>query len=117
VAEDRPRAPVQEHAGHTVEFTGEMTGDTITVSKIAMPAKSSVTCRGPASCCFWGQLLVGPGGIGENRRGTCTIPQPIRAVCAWPDLPPNLSAKHTKSHPGSLSAERHGLSALGFCDK
>ena len=32
-------AALQEHAGHTVEFTGEMTGDTITVSKIAMPAK------------------------------------------------------------------------------
>ena len=32
-------AAMQEHAGHTVEFTGEMTGDTITVSKIAMPAK------------------------------------------------------------------------------
>jgi hypothetical protein len=31
-------AALQEHAGHTVEFTGEMTGDTITVSKIAMPA-------------------------------------------------------------------------------
>jgi hypothetical protein len=32
-------AALQEHAGHTVEFTGEMTGDTITVSKIAMPVK------------------------------------------------------------------------------
>jgi len=32
-------AALQEHAGHTVEFTGEMTGDAITVSKIAMPAK------------------------------------------------------------------------------
>ena len=32
-------AALQEHAGHTVEFTGEMSGDTITVSKIAMPAK------------------------------------------------------------------------------
>ncbi len=30
---------LQEHAGHTVELTGEMSGDTITVSKIAMPAK------------------------------------------------------------------------------
>jgi hypothetical protein len=32
-------AALQEHAGHTVEFTGEKSGDTITVSKIAMPAK------------------------------------------------------------------------------
>jgi hypothetical protein len=32
-------AALQEHAGHTVEFTGEITGDTITVSKIAMPVK------------------------------------------------------------------------------
>jgi type IV secretory pathway TrbL component len=32
-------AALQEHAGHTVEFTGEIAGDTITVSKIAMPAK------------------------------------------------------------------------------
>ena len=32
-------AALQEHAGHTVRLTGEMSGDTITVSKIAMPAK------------------------------------------------------------------------------
>jgi len=31
--------PLQEHAGHTVKLTGEMSGDTITVSNIAMPAK------------------------------------------------------------------------------
>lgn len=30
---------LQEHAGHTVKLTGAMNGDTITVSKIAMPAK------------------------------------------------------------------------------
>jgi hypothetical protein len=30
---------LQEHAGHTVKLTGEMSGDMITVSKIAMPAK------------------------------------------------------------------------------
>jgi len=30
---------LQEHAGHTVRLTGEMKGDTITVSKIAMPGK------------------------------------------------------------------------------
>jgi hypothetical protein len=30
---------LQEHAGHTVKLTGEMSGDTITVPKIAMPAK------------------------------------------------------------------------------
>ena len=29
-------AALQEHAGHTVKLTGEMKGDTITVSKIAM---------------------------------------------------------------------------------
>jgi hypothetical protein len=29
---------LQTHAGHTVRLTGEMKGDTITVSKIAMPA-------------------------------------------------------------------------------
>ncbi len=27
------------HAGHTVRLTGEMKGDTITVSKIVMPGK------------------------------------------------------------------------------
>src|SRR5471030_437765 len=32
-------ADLQEHAGHTVKLTGEMSGDTITVSKIAMPVK------------------------------------------------------------------------------
>lgn len=32
-------ASLPEHAGHTVKLTGEMTGDTITISKIAMPAK------------------------------------------------------------------------------
>jgi hypothetical protein len=32
-------AALQEHAGHTVKLTGEMSGDTITVSKIDMPAK------------------------------------------------------------------------------
>jgi len=31
-------AALQEHAGHTVRLTGEMSGDTITVSKIVMPA-------------------------------------------------------------------------------
>jgi len=30
---------LQEHAGHTVKLTGEMSGGTITVSRIAMPAK------------------------------------------------------------------------------
>jgi hypothetical protein len=35
-------ADLQVHAGHTVRLTGEMNGDTITVSKIAMPpAKKS----------------------------------------------------------------------------
>jgi hypothetical protein len=32
-------ALLQEHAGHTVRLTGEMKGDTITVSKIVMPGK------------------------------------------------------------------------------
>jgi len=32
-------AGLQEHAGHTVNLTGEMTGDTIQVSDIEMPAK------------------------------------------------------------------------------
>ena len=30
---------LQMHAGHTVLLTGEMKGDTVTVSKIVMPAK------------------------------------------------------------------------------
>jgi hypothetical protein len=30
---------LEEHAGHTVNLTGEMNGDTITVSKIVMPVK------------------------------------------------------------------------------
>ena len=33
-------AALQTHAGHTVNLTGEMKGDTITVSKIVMPKKS-----------------------------------------------------------------------------
>jgi hypothetical protein len=32
---------LQVHAGHTVRLTGEMSGDTITVSKIAMSGKGS----------------------------------------------------------------------------
>jgi hypothetical protein len=30
---------LMEHAGHTVRLTGDLQGDTITVSKIVMPAK------------------------------------------------------------------------------
>lgn len=36
--ENQDFAGLDEHAGHTVELTGEMTGDTIKVSKIEMPA-------------------------------------------------------------------------------
>lgn len=32
-------AALEEHAGHTVKLTGEMTGDTIKVTGIEMPAK------------------------------------------------------------------------------
>jgi hypothetical protein len=31
--------PLEEHAGHTVELTGEMNGDTVTVSNIVMPVR------------------------------------------------------------------------------
>jgi hypothetical protein len=34
-------AGLQEHAGHTVKVTGDMSGDTITVSKVEMPAKKA----------------------------------------------------------------------------
>ena len=34
-------AGLQEHAGHTVKITGDMSGDTITVSKVEMPAKKT----------------------------------------------------------------------------
>jgi hypothetical protein len=34
-------AALPEHAGHTVELTGDMSGDTIAVSKIVMPDKKS----------------------------------------------------------------------------
>jgi hypothetical protein len=37
--ENQDLAQLQEHAGHTVRLTGEMKGDTITVSKIVMPTK------------------------------------------------------------------------------
>jgi hypothetical protein len=37
--ENQDLALLQEHAGHTVRLTGEMKGDTITVSKIVMPPK------------------------------------------------------------------------------
>ena len=36
--ENQDFAAVAEHAGHTVKMTGEMTGDSIKVSKIMMPA-------------------------------------------------------------------------------
>jgi hypothetical protein len=36
-------AALQEHAGHTVRLTGAMSGDTITVSKIVMPAAKKKT--------------------------------------------------------------------------
>jgi hypothetical protein len=34
-------AGLEEHAGHTVRLTGEMNGETITVSKIVMPMKKT----------------------------------------------------------------------------
>jgi hypothetical protein len=34
-------ADLQVHAGHTVRLTGSMSGDTITVTKIVMPAKKA----------------------------------------------------------------------------
>ena len=34
-------ADLQVHAGHTVRLTGSMDGDTITVTKIVMPAKKA----------------------------------------------------------------------------
>jgi hypothetical protein len=34
-------AALQEHAGHTFKLSGEMKGDSITVSKIVMPAKKT----------------------------------------------------------------------------
>jgi len=36
-------AGLQEHAGHTVKLTGDMQGDSITVSKIVMPGKGKQT--------------------------------------------------------------------------
>ena len=33
-------AGLEEHAGHTVKLTGDMKGDTITVSNITMPGKA-----------------------------------------------------------------------------
>jgi len=38
--ENQDFADLKAHAGHKVALTGEMKGDTITVSKIEMPAKS-----------------------------------------------------------------------------
>jgi type IV secretory pathway TrbL component len=35
-------AALEEHAGHRVRLTGEMNGDTITVSNIVRPARKSV---------------------------------------------------------------------------
>jgi hypothetical protein len=37
--ENQDLALLQEHAGHTMRLTGEMKGDTITVSKIVMPGR------------------------------------------------------------------------------
>ena len=40
--ENQDFADLAEHAGHSVSLTGEMTGDTIKVSKIAMPGKKAM---------------------------------------------------------------------------
>ena len=40
--ENQDLALLQEHAGHTVRLTGEMKGDTITVSKLVMPGKKKL---------------------------------------------------------------------------
>ena len=37
--ENQDLALLEQHAGHTVRLTGDMKGDTITVSKIVMPGK------------------------------------------------------------------------------
>jgi hypothetical protein len=37
--ENQDLALLQQHAGHTVRLTGDMKGDTITVSNIVMPGK------------------------------------------------------------------------------
>ena len=37
--ENQDFGSLAEHAGHTVKMTGEMTGDSLKVSKIVMPAK------------------------------------------------------------------------------
>ena len=39
--ENQDFADLAAHAGHSVSLTGEMTGDTIKVSKIAMPGKKA----------------------------------------------------------------------------
>jgi hypothetical protein len=39
--ENQELALLPEHAGHTVRLSGEMNGDTITVSKIVMPVKKA----------------------------------------------------------------------------
>jgi hypothetical protein len=36
---NQDNADLEKHAGHTVRLTGEMKGDTITVSKIEMPGE------------------------------------------------------------------------------
>ena len=56
-------AGLKDHAGHKVALTGDMSGDSITVSKIEMPAANSKKLR-----------LLGAGPIGSARsrrpRGT-----------------------------------------------
>ena len=42
-------ADLAEHAGHSVSLTGEMTGDTIKVSKIAMPGKPMTKSKSTTS--------------------------------------------------------------------
>jgi hypothetical protein len=46
---NQDNAGLAEHAGHTVKLTGEMSGDTITVSDIQMPAKSSKASKKKAA--------------------------------------------------------------------
>ncbi len=46
--ENQDFANISDHAGHSIRLTGEMTGDSIKVSKIEMP-KSHKTMKEPAT--------------------------------------------------------------------
>src|SRR5450432_2767353 len=95
-------AALQQHAGHTVEFTGETTGDAITVSKIAMPVKKWHYLRRAAA--------VPASGRARRRRR-----EPARSLHDTTSDSSHLPGRHTTATPVPCRRKGTGFprSALG----